>query len=167
MSYGITNKIRARNIINQLAEQRNHQIERIFLNPTIGNNILWRSVYKTKEYYYIDAVNVSPFKKNKFYQGSKVGVIDKNNIFSSLSKNSLARNDIKRFAYFSKDYIYLYPYQKNIIADLRYGTLPYDNKSLWGLKIDPKNDKKHGQFISLQNFSKQDYSKFWSLLKGE
>ena len=41
------------------ASQRNHKIQRILLNPTIGNNILWRSVYQFENNYYIDAVHMT------------------------------------------------------------------------------------------------------------
>ena len=56
-----------------------------------------------------------------------------------IPEDSIQRNDILRFSYFSQDYIYLHPDYNNLIADLRYGTLPYDNKSLWGIEIDEKN----------------------------
>jgi inner membrane protein len=167
LSYGFVNKFRAGQLVKSLAEQRGHQIERIFLNPTIANNILWRSIYQSGANYYIDAIYVNPFKKNLMHQGVKIPVIDQESIFAkSLPTNSVARNDIRKFAYFSQNYIYLYPYKANIIADLRYGTLPYDDRSLWGLELDLTNPNLHGKFRGLKNFSKQDYDKFWSLLKG-
>ena len=60
------------------------------------------------------------------------------------------RQDIRRFSYFSQDYIFLHPDIDNVIADLRYGKLPYDYNSLWGIKIDPKNKNQHAKFISLE-----------------
>ena len=77
------------------------------------------------------------------------------------------RQDIRRFSYFSQDYIFLHPDIDNVIADLRYGKLPYDYNSLWGIKVDPKNKNQHAKFISLRNFKKQDYEDFWNLLKGK
>ena len=151
--------------VSNIAEKRGHKIERILLNPTIGNNILWRSVYKFKDYYYIDAVYMPLFSLAKFKKGKKVTVIDKETIFPELTDNSKQRNDIRRFSYFSQDYIYLHPDYENLIADLRYGSLPHDNKSLWGIKIDTTTDK-HVDFKNLRDFEKKDYRNFWEMLKG-
>ena len=86
-------------------------------------------------------------------------------IFPELTDNSKQRNDIRRFSYFSQDYIYLHPDYENLIADLRYGSLPHDNKSLWGIKIDTTTDK-HVDFKNLRDFEKKDYRNFWEMLKG-
>ena len=149
-----------------LANKRDHEIERILLNPTIGNNILWRTVYEFNNNYYINAVYIPLFGKTSHKNGSKVEVIDKEDIFPKIKKNSIQRNDIKRFAYFSMDFIYLHPDYDNIISDLRYGSLPYDNKSLWGIQINENNSDKHVNFLNLRNFNNNQYSEFWSMLKG-
>ena len=150
-----------------IAERRGHTIEKILLNPTIGNNILWRSIYKNREIYYVDAVYMPSFSKPKFKEGTKVNVIDKNTIFPELEYNSIQRQDIRRFSFFSQDYIYLHPDHSNIIADLRYGTLPYDSKSLWGIEINLADQRAHTNFVNLRNFQKIHYEKFWKMLKGE
>ncbi len=154
------------NYIYSIAEQRGHKIERILLNPTIGNNILWRTIYKFENFYYINAVHMPVFKLPKFKNGIKLKVIDKETIFPELGKESVQRIDIRRFSYFSQNYIYLHPSYDNVIADLRYGTLPYDDKSLWGIKINSNNQESHIEFLNLRKFEKRDYSEFWSLLKG-
>ncbi len=152
--------------IKKVAYKRGHKVERMLLNPTIGNNILWRTVYQTSTTYYIDAV-YSPIKgKKRLKKGTEINVISKENVFPELSKNSTLRNDIKRFAYFSQDYIFLHPNHTNVIGDLRYGTLPYDFRALWGIQFDLKKPESHANFISLRNFEKNDYSEFWKMLNG-
>lgn len=165
--YGFYNQLSARDFITKIAQERGHEIERIFVAPTLANNILWRTVYQSQDKYYIDAVNVAPFKDPVFYPGEKVDVIDKETIFPDLSADSVQRNDIRRFAHFAKDYIYLYPGTKNIIADLRYGTMPNGIYSLWGIVVDDKNPQQHVNFAgmrSLKAVKKDQYSK---MIKGE
>ena len=149
-----------------LSEKRGHKVERILLNPTIGNNFLWRSVYQYESKYYIDAIYMPLFGDTLMKEGDRVEVIDKENVFSSIPKESTQRKDILRFAFFSQDFIYIHPLYKNVIADLRYGTLPYDSKSLWGIEIDLENNDKHVNFKSLRNFNKENYDEFWDMLKG-
>ena len=93
-------------------------------------------------------------------------MIDKETIFPKLPKNSTQRNDIRRFAYFSQDFIYLHPDFSNVIADLRYGTLPYDNKSLWGIEIKENEPNNHVKFKNIRNFNDEIYKEFWEMLKG-
>ncbi len=149
-----------------LAERRGHKVERILLNPTIGNNFLWRSVYQYESKYHIDAIYMPFFGEKLMKKGVSENVIDKEYIFSSIPKDSIQREDILRFSFFSQDFIYIHPVYKNIIADLRYGTLPHDNKSLWGIEIDLTNNDKHVIFKNLRNFNKEIYIEFWNMLKG-
>ena len=149
-----------------LANQRSHQIERLFIKPTIGNNILWRSIYQYDGKYFIDAVYMPLTKKAKHITGTSTKVIDKNTIFS-FSKESEQRNDILRFSFFANDYIYIYPDLDYIIADLRYGTLPNDLNSLWGIKVKPENENQHVDFLSLRNFNTDFYKDFWNMLSGK
>ena len=154
-------------LIKKIAFERGHKIERILLNPTIGNNILWRTVYQTSTTYYVDAVYSPIIGQMRLKKGTQVSFIDKETVFKDLPQNSLLRNDIRRFAYFSQDYIFLHPDYDNVIGDLRYGTLPYDHKALWGIQFDLKKPDSHANFINLRNFDNDDYSKFWKMLNGK
>ncbi len=155
-----------KNFVEKNVIDRGHKVERILLNPTIGNNVLWRSIYQYKNNYYVDAIYMPIFSDSKIKKGSIVKVINKETIYPELGESSQQRKDIRRFSFFSQEYIYEHPDYNNVIADLRYGKLPYDDKSLWGIKIDIVNKEKHAKFISLRNFQKKDYFEFWELLMG-
>lgn len=164
---GVFKHEQVKGLVTEMAEKRGHNIERILLNPTIGNNILWRSVYQSGEYYYVDAVYVPPLTKPIIHEGISVPFIDKETIFSELGQDSVQREDIQRFSYFSQGYIYLHPDYPNIIADLRYGTLPHDNKSLWGIQINPDTPNAHVRFGNLRNMNDRHYDEFWLMLNGK
>ena len=87
--------------IKEIALTREHKIDKILLNPTIGNNILWRTIYKSNDKFYVDAVYIPFLQVSKFKKGNKTNVIDINQVFPEIELNSLQRNDIKRFAFFS------------------------------------------------------------------
>ena len=166
LGYGLGKHMNVEKIISKLARDRGHKIERLLLNPTIGNVILWRSVYQYKNNYFIDAVYVPFIGKSKLKVGTSVGVINKETVFPEISKDSLQRNDIRKFSYFSQDFVFLHPDFKNTIADLRYGTLPHDYRSLWGIEVDPNENEKHVIFKKLRNFKNEHYKKFWEMLNG-
>lgn len=164
--FGFIKNFQVKSYLTNIAYNRGHKIERYLLNPTFGNNFLWRTIYQFQNYYYVDAIYIPIFGDIKFKKGKKIGVINKNNVFPELKHNSKQREDIIRFSHFSMDYIYLYSKYKNVIGDLRYGTMPYDDNSLWGIEIDTNKPNKHVKFRNLRDFKKSDYKKFWSLIKG-
>lgn len=167
LAFGFIKHEQVNSFMTKIAASRGHEIERILLNPTIGNNILWRSVYQSGDNYYVDAVYMPAFATPILQKGVTLNVIDKETIFPQLSVDSVQKEDIKRFSYFSQDYIYLHPNHENMIADLRYGTLPYDNKSLWGIKIDVNTPQQHVTFINLRNINGKHYDEFWLMLNGK
>jgi len=165
--YGFYNQLSAKSYILDVAKNRGHEVEKIFMNPSLANNILWRSVYKSGNNYYIDAVNVRPFRNTVFYKGSKVEAIDKELVFDKIPKGSKQRDDIRRFSHFTKGYIYLHPNSNNVIADLRYSAVPNDIESLWGIKIDEENPQNHVKFISLRKVGSKQRQNFVGMVKGE
>ena len=167
LGFGLIKREQVDSFIYDIAEKRRHTIDRIFLNPTIGNNILWRSVYQSGDYYYIDAVYNSGFSPPILHEGTRVATIDKEAIFPALGKDSVQREDIRRFSYFSKDFIYLHPDRNHVIGDLRYGILPYDNQALWGIKIDPNNPDHHVIFSNFRKFKDRHLDEFWLMLDGK
>ena len=114
----------------------------------------------------MDAIYFPFFSEPIFKEGVRLKVIDKETVFPELRNQSTQRKDIRRFSYFSQNFIYLHPDNENIIADLRYGTLPYDDKSLWGIEIDINNPMQHVKFINLRKINEKQYSEFWDMLKG-
>ena len=165
--FGLIKHEQVKRYVESIANDRGHEIKRIILNPTIGNNFLWRCVYQSGGKYYVDAVYMPLFSKPSFKEGINVNVINKETVFSELGINSVQRKDIRRFSYFAQDFIYIHNDYKYMIADLRYGTLPYDDKSLWGIKIDINNSDQHAIFENLRNFNDAHYNEFWLMLKGK
>ena len=166
LSFSFFKHQQVKSYIKEIALTRGHKIDKILLNPTIGNNILWRTIYKSNNKFYVDVAYIPFLHVSKFKRGNKTNVIDVNQVFPEIELNSLQRNDIKRFAFFSQDFIYLHPKYKNVLADLRYGTLPHDLQSLWGIEINPSKPDEHVKFKNLRNFKNNDYKNFWNMLKG-
>jgi len=105
LGYGYMKHEQVDGIVRELAQSRGHGVERILLNPTIANNRLWRTVYQHEGRYYVDAVLVPPFQAHSIHEGTSVVTIDKETVFPSLPADSVQREDIRRFAYFSQDFI--------------------------------------------------------------
>lgn len=166
LSLGFIQQQRAQTAAEQLAESRGHTISQHVVKPTLGNLLLWRSVYLYKDNYYIDAVRVGGFSKNIFYKGSAIRKISLDKDLADVDKNSVLWNDIKRFNHFSDDYIVFSPINENVIGDLRYSMLPTSASPLWGIVINTDKPQQHVDYQFFRNSSQAARKEFLNMLLG-
>ena len=153
---------RAESRVYELAEARGHTIEKIIVKPTIGNSLLWRSVYLSGDRFYIDAVRLGLNKR--IYTGIVVDKFDLNSSFPDLKTNSTLYADIKRFEYFSDDFVIQYPGKEHIIGDVRYSMSPLSAIPLWGIEMNLLETNQHVQYAFYRESSKQNRQQFIDML---
>ena len=157
---------RVENHMKDVAEQRGHEIERMVVKPSLGNNLLWRSTYIYKNKIYTDAVRAVP-SGIQFYPGGEIQQLREDEINSKFVAGSVLYTDILRFKYFSDDYIAWHPHKENVIGDVRYAMLPDSIEPLWGIKIDVDQSDKHVKFVTFRENNPQSRDKFWKMLTGQ
>ena len=157
---------RATNIQSEIANKRGHIIEKSIIKPTLGNIILWRSIYLYQGNYYIDAIRVGLTKDN-VYQGEVVqSVIAKNN-FSTIDSDSLLYQDIVRFQTFSNNYIALDPRNQSILGDIRYSMLPTSADPLWGITINPGKTDEHTPYLTMRKHNAKLRQQYFDMVLGQ
>jgi len=166
MMIGVVQLQRTETIAEELAESRGHQIERLVVKPTIGNLILWRSIYQYDGHFYIDAIRVGP-GNNKLYPGDTIKQLNFSEIIKFAPKDSVLYKDIKRFQNFSDGYIAFHPKRDDIVGDVRYAMLPTSVSPLWGIEFDAQKPEQHAQYNFYRNMSVEDRELFKSMLLGE
>ncbi len=163
LSFGSYQKYKAEEFVLNHYENKIFNIQRILVKPTIGNLFLWRTIIQTDKVFYVNAVNVMPLRENKLYKGASYPLLDLKYYKDLLGENSRMFKDILRFLKFTDNYA-IEDNQSRIIIDLRYGTLPNDSRSLWGIKVDKEKVYNHAHFIRMRNFKGSDYEKFLEML---
>lgn len=153
---------RAEDSIVNLAEQRGHTIEKIIVKPTIGNSILWRSVYLSNNTFYIDAVRVGLNKR--IYQGDSIKQFNLEETFPGLDVDSLLVKDIQRFEYFSDNYVGQYPGRPEILGDIRYSMNPIGITPLWGIEMNLEDTSQHVKFDNYRESSEAEKQQFINML---
>jgi inner membrane protein len=148
---------RAEKSIIDLAAQRGHTIEKIIVKPTIGNALLWRSVYLSNDTFYVDAVRAGLSKR--IYQGDSIKQFNMAETFPELDTNSLLAEDIQRFEIFSDNYVSQYPGRPEILGDVRYSMKP-----LWGIEMNLDDTSQHVKFDNYRDASKVIKQKFINML---
>ncbi|HVK60127.1 MAG TPA: metal-dependent hydrolase [Bdellovibrionales bacterium] len=162
--WGVVQRERAEAVIESTIAQRGHSAERLTVKPTIGNLILWRSIYEHAGLFYVDAVRVPIAGESKVIVGSSVEKLDPNSVFPELPNQSRQREDIRRFAWFSDDYIGKVPGHENMIGDVRYAMVPNDVDPLWGIVVDPNQPESHVEYRTLRGNPREKFGVFLNLL---
>jgi len=163
--FGFIQHERAETVAEQLADNRNHQIDRIVAKPTIANTLLWSTRYESNDTLYADGVQLSPFADPVIYEGQSAPLLDWKKQFKQY-RNSVLYQDIQRFDQLSEDYLIQHPDQQNIIGDGRYAMLPTKMSPLWGIKVDTSQTDQHVAFKTFRNSTSQMRSTFLQMIFG-
>ena len=135
LSLGIVQNQRATQAGFDLAKSRGHNPEEIHAKPSFANLIVWKTVYRDQDRYYVDAHHIST--ENHIFEGSSIAALDIARDFPWLDLQSQQAKDIERFRWFSDGYIARDPVHEDRIIDLRYSYLPNDINALWSIKLSP------------------------------
>lgn len=146
---------RAVTILEKNVSKRGHDLERYRVMPTLGNLFLWRSIYENNNHFYVDAISLWPWSSKNFYDGEHVAKLNLATSFPNLQTSDLQFMDIKRFEWFSQNWLAIHPDNKNIIGDLRYSAEIKGVNPLWGIELTPENFNQH---IKNYNISFEDRS---------
>ena len=71
---GVAQHERAAAVAADLAAERGHEVERGLVKPTLGNLVLWRSVYEAAGRFHVDAIRVG-VAGTRIYEGQSVAVL--------------------------------------------------------------------------------------------
>jgi inner membrane protein len=140
MSLGLVQRNEAITMGYELAAQRGHQPVRLEAKPSIGNILVWKTVYETGDRYYVDAVRASLWPKH--YVGDSVLKLDLDRDMPWLDPGSQQARDIERFRWFSNGYIARDPIYANRVMDIRYSMLPNEILPLWSIELTPEAERR-------------------------
>lgn len=167
MSFGWMQHQRAVTIAETLAHERQHSIEKLMVKPTLGNLVLWRSIYLSEDKFFVDAIRIGLFSKPQVYPGDSIKKFVMERDMNELPTSSVLATDIARFTVFSDGMVAIQPEQPNVLIDVRYSNLPTSVSPLWGIKMDLSNPDQHAQYELYRDSSKETREKFLSLLLGK
>lgn len=153
---------RAEESIYELAEQRGQVIEKAVIKPTMGNNLLWRSVYLSKDKFYVDVVRVGLSKH--VYQGNSIDKFSMTKALPKIGGDTILAHDIRRFEHFSDGYVSQYPGKPDILGDVRYALNPLSVTPLWGIELNLADQDEHVRYVTYRNVSSETRRQFVNML---
>jgi inner membrane protein len=166
LAFGWIQHERAESLIKQTAATRGHTIEVHAVKPTLGNLLLWRSVYLAGGEFVVDAVRAGVASTPLIYPGGAVPRIQPIDLVPPLSMNSTQATDLVRFARVSEGFLTRHPERRNVIGDIRYSMLPDSTEPLWGIAVHAERETEHVELRTFRDIAKDDRQKFFAMLRG-
>jgi inner membrane protein len=126
---------RATAVARDLAAERGHVFVTVDAKPSLGNPVLFRTIYAHDGRYYVDAVRVG--LRTRVFEGGQRESLDLARDFPWLARDSQQWRDVERFRWFAEGYLAPDPGNPNRIVDLRYSLVPNRLDAFWGIELDP------------------------------
>ncbi|NMH60059.1 metal-dependent hydrolase [Alteromonas ponticola] len=147
MGLGVLQHHRAINTVDQLVRQNSHQATRIKAMPTIGNLIVWRTLYEANQRYYVNAIALPIMGEPRIYPGTVIEKLNMMRDFPSIEPGSVHADDVERFRWFTDNWLVVDPKHAERISDLRYSAQVEKVKPLWGIELNADKQHQHVNYI--------------------
>ncbi|SMO76117.1 metal-dependent hydrolase [Gracilimonas mengyeensis] len=163
--FGFTQKQKAVEIAQRIANNKNHEIQELVAKPTIANQIVWGIRYVADDTLHASGVRLAPFSDSIIYEGERTKLLNWQEEFSEY-KGITLYNDIQRFSELSGSILIKHPDYENVLGDGRYSMLPTTLSPLWGIKIDTTRPAQHVDFGTYRDANPQVRQRFMDMLLG-
>lgn len=163
LGFGLYQSHRAEQIGLELAKSRGHSVVEISAKPSFANLIVFKSIYRTKENFYVDAIRVG--FSTKIYPGESIPIFRPEQEIKHFDEKKIAHQDILRFQWFSQNYLAYFPERQGLIADVRYSLLPHQIDPLWGIRLNGIDQ--HVGWYTFRNNPQTQIKILWKMIKGE
>lgn len=162
LSAGVVQRERAESVALDLAGERGHIPTRVTAKPTFGNLYLWRLIYEYEGRYYVDAAKVG--WNTVPVHGSSVASLDVASDYPWLLPESIQRQDIERFRWFSDGFIARHPHNHLMVMDVRYSFIPNEFLPLWVIRLKPETPDEHVDYLNTRNLTPEKRKQFMQMM---
>lgn len=148
----------------RLAAERGHAILRGRVMPTLGNVLLWRSLYHADDgRLYADAIRLLPWASPDIREGESVEHFDLAGIETGDEATDHALAGYARFADYFTAWL---PGRDDVIADMRYSRDPAGFSAIWGVEVREFTIVPVGIQSSRDNLWPDLRERLWEVVNG-
>jgi inner membrane protein len=153
----------AREIGENLAASRGHTPLRHEIKPSIGNLLVWRSVYESEDRFFVDAVRAG--LAPKVFEGTSVLKLHLARDFPWLEPDSQQARDIGRFGHFSDGFTAVDPAKPNRILDVRYAFVPNEVNALFSIELSEEaGPTEHVRYQPHRQNAREQFDRLWRMM---
>jgi len=166
LGLGYVQRERAGEAAAALALSRGHTPVTIEAKPTMGNLLVWRTLYLHEEHFHVDAVRPG-FGNLRVYPGSSIERFRPEQLVKLDPGSRLAR-DIARFTRFSAGKVALHEIDgRLLLGDVRYALRPNDTAPLWGITLALDEQEGAPEFLTFRKVDEETRAAFLAMLRGD
>ena len=145
-----------------IARSRGDSLDRGAVFPTIGNTIVWRSIYAADGVLRMDRIRVPWLGRATYAPSDSVPPVPP---AASPGENDRIRRDLARFAWFSDGWLARAPSDLSIIGDARYSLSVDRYEPVWGVRFHPGRHPPT-EWVNLTRQRKVDAKTMWRDIIG-
>jgi inner membrane protein len=118
-----------------VSEARGHSLARGDAFPTMGNQIVWRSLYQAGDSLYMDRVRVPWRGRATFREVAAVPLLTEARLPDEVRADPRRLRDFRRFSWFSRGWVAPAPSAPEVIGDARYSLRADAWEPVWGIRF--------------------------------
>jgi len=160
---------RAANVATSLAASRGHTVAHARVMPTLGNLVVWRSVYVAGGEIHADAIRVAPWGSAAILGGGSVALIHAPAMTDDVPSTLRARwsRDFGRFSWFADGFVAHHPADPTVLGDMRYSLSTEGFEPLWGLRFHTDGRPMPVEWVSMTSRrGRGGLAELWQLITG-
>jgi len=163
---GAVQHARAAVIQLQLAASRHQFVERHEVMPTLGNNVVWRSVYLAEGKIHSDRIRVGWFAPGTVREGAALPRVTESDLRTPERLANVERRGFDRFAWFTGGWLARAPDDKTIIGDMRYSRSTEAFDPVWGIRLADSNGRPTVEWVSRERNRQLSLRELWREIIG-
>ena len=153
---------RAYQVQSNLAAQRGDKIEKSEVMPTIGNLIVWRSVYLAAGEIHSDRIRVGITSAPRVRQGSALPLVTPQTLRPVEVEGNKRTHAFERFSWFSGGWVARSPFDETVIGDMRYSISTKAFDPIWGIRFTREGNEVAVEWVNRQLQRKLNIPELWS-----
>jgi inner membrane protein len=169
LALGAVQEGRARSLQAEIAAARGHEIERGRVMPTLGNLIVWRSLYIADGKIHVDAIRLAWPGERSFVPGERTVLVRQPPLDGALPPAVQARlqREFGRLWWFADGYVARSPQDPRVLGDMRYSVRTEAFEPLWGFRFQPEDARQPVDWVRVAIRGRRDgFLELWALVEG-
>ncbi|HEX5514401.1 MAG TPA: hypothetical protein VFY81_08405, partial [Gammaproteobacteria bacterium] len=156
---------RALDVQTQIAASRGHEIVRGKVFPTLGNQLVWRSLYRAGDTFYVDRIRVPWAGTPHWTPGSSVPHLSEADLPPQAQADARVVRDFRRFSWFSDGWTARTPADPAVIGDVRYSLRTDAFEPVWGVRFHP-GSQQTTEWVDRTGQRELSLAVIWSEING-
>ena len=156
---------RAARVQERVATSRGHTVTRGEVFPTIGNHLVWRSLYQSGDTLHADRIRVPWLGDQHFAPGMSVRLAVESSLDPTERASARVVRDFRRFQWFSDGWLARDARDPSVIGDVRYSMRTDAFEAIWGVRFHPERDVPT-EWVDLSRTRNLGAGRLWNEITG-